>query len=451
MQPAEDITAVLGVTALCAFLFLYEAAPWKKAAANAGRTVEAPPPLPPHSPTPPPGSTPSEPDGTERMSEMFTSGKDWDPFTPAELAVLAKVHERLGPALADVPVDLLAQFVRSAPHTASGEPCVGERLEAALAWRAREGVDQLVQAPPVGRDEFEWLMPAGCVGHDREGRPVILERPGRDRQAVLAALAAMSAEEFVRQQVCSKECIRHFLGAASRRRGRRISKFVSVIDAGGIGRHHFDRRNVAFFKAFAEVSSANYPDCLERLFVVRAPYLMTALWALLRPLLHPVTAAKVSILGGDYAAALEADGVSLPSGKLPESDELEGWVASTRRLLAAARAEAGESPSLAEGVLPPADARAIRQLLAAPRATPATRRPSPRERAPPAEVAKGEGAPLDSLCRKEEQEARLAPASVLVGPVHATVDSAAAWLAALAARLAICVEGGGSQRSPVPV
>ena len=164
MQPAEDITAVLGVTALCAFLFLYEAAPWKQAAANAGRTVEAPPPLPPQSPTPPPsqspGSTPSEPDGTERMSEMFTSGKDWDPFTPAELAVLAKVHERLGPALADVPVDLLAQFVRSAPHTASGEPCVGERLEAALAWRAREGVDQLVQAPPVGRDEFEWLMPA---------------------------------------------------------------------------------------------------------------------------------------------------------------------------------------------------------------------------------------------------------------------------------------------------
>lgn len=49
--------------------------------------------------------------------------------------------------------------------------------------------------------------------------------------------------------MCSKECIRHFLGAASRRRGRRISKFVSVIDAGGIGRHHFDRRNVAFFKA----------------------------------------------------------------------------------------------------------------------------------------------------------------------------------------------------------
>ena len=164
----------------------------------------------------------------------------------------------------------------------------------------------------------------------------------------------------------------------------------------------------------------------------------------------------MSILGGDYAAALEADGVSLPSGKLPESDELEGWVASTRRLLAAARAEAeavlsrprpppapprgcvsaphhhcppsrrqaGESPSLAEGVLPPADARAIRQLLAAPRATPAARGPSPRERAPPAEVAKGEGAPLDSLCRKEEQEARLAPASVLVGPVHATVDSA---------------------------
>jgi len=132
---------------------------------------------------------------------------------------------------------------------------------------------------------------------------VILERPGRDRQAVLAALAAMSAEEFVRQQVCSKECIRHFLGAASRRRGRRISKFVSVIDAGGIGRHHFDRRNVAFFKAFAEVSSANYPDCLERLFVVRAPYLMTALWALLRPLLHPVTAAKVSIRSSKALAA----------------------------------------------------------------------------------------------------------------------------------------------------
>ena len=369
------------------------------------------------------------------------------PFTAEELALISEIHDQLGDdTFRSVPADLLAQFVRSAHHR-PGEPSVAARVETMANWRKAHNVDAVVNEPPTGRDEYELLMPAGVVGTDRHGRPIILERPGRCRRSVLHALDTMSAEAFVWMQVCSKECIRHHMGAASLASSKRIYKFVSIIDCATLGTHHFDRRNIALvrehthsskrsptracppvciytcwprraraddgslphrltdsptdphtrprapdtpqFKAYAAAVSANYPDCLEKLYVVNAPFVMAGLWRVIQPLLHPVTAAKVTILGTDFAPVLQRDGLRIgaapgggaslpPEGyaPLPTDDELEGWVRSSRRLLAEHHASAhqGGDPAaasgralrtLAEGFVPEADARAIERMLQA--------------------------------------------------------------------------------------
>ena len=191
----------------------------------------------------------------DRTSPTFTPPQLDDieesaPFTAKELALVSEIHDHLGDeAFRSVPADLLAQFVRSAHHQRPGEPSVAVRVEAMAKWRKAHGVDAFVNDPPCGRDEYELLMPAGVVGTDRSGRPIILERPGRCRRSVLRALDTMPAEAFVRMQVCSKECIRHHMGAASLASSRRIYKFVSVIDCATLGTHHLDRRNIALVRA----------------------------------------------------------------------------------------------------------------------------------------------------------------------------------------------------------
>ena len=301
---------------------------------------------------------------------------DWDPFSAAELSLISDVHDKLGDEqFRRVPLDLLAQFVRSAGHAQPGEPSCAERVASMLAWRGRSGVDGVVTRPPAGREDYENLMPAGVIGCDRDGRPIVLERPGRCKRSVLNALDSMTAEDFVRQQCVSKECIRHHMGAASLRDSKRIYKFVSVIDVGTLGRHHFDARNLALFKEYTQTISANYPDCLDRLYIVNAPFLMSALWALIKPMLHPVTAAKVTILGTDYAPALAASGLEISGGRLPRDDELEGWVKSAQRLLREAEREGcggcggdGTARDLPAGFLPEADADAIQRMIQTKRA-----------------------------------------------------------------------------------
>ena len=171
------------------------------------------------------------------------------PFTAEELALISEIHDQLGDdTFRSVPADLLAQFVRSAHHRLPGEPSVAARVETMANWRKAHNVDAVVNEPPTGRDEYELLMPAGVVGTDRHGRPIILERPGRCRRSVLHALDTMPAEAFVWMQVCSKECIRHHMGAASLASSKRIYKFVSIIDCATLGTHHFDRRNIALVR-----------------------------------------------------------------------------------------------------------------------------------------------------------------------------------------------------------
>jgi hypothetical protein len=43
-----------------------------------------------------------------------------------------------------------------------------------------------------------------------------------------------------------------------------------------------------------------YPETVHKFYVINAPLLFRTAWSMIRPLVHPITAAKFNILGQDW-------------------------------------------------------------------------------------------------------------------------------------------------------
>jgi hypothetical protein len=53
-----------------------------------------------------------------------------------------------------------------------------------------------------------------------------------------------------------------------------------------------------------EIDQQYYPERLNRLFVINAPWFFTAIYALVSPWIDPITAKKIVIVGSDYMDTL---------------------------------------------------------------------------------------------------------------------------------------------------
>jgi hypothetical protein len=48
-----------------------------------------------------------------------------------------------------------------------------------------------------------------------------------------------------------------------------------------------------------------YPESLQTLYIINAPFVFRMLWSVIKPWLHPLTAARIKILGSDYLKSLQ--------------------------------------------------------------------------------------------------------------------------------------------------
>jgi len=106
-----------------------------------------------------------------------------------------------------------------------------------------------VTLPPPGQPEFEQIYQAGPVGHDAEGRAVVLERVGRIPAGVLCA--TYNEDSIVPHGVFVKEATRALCRDLSERAQRRLYKVVVVIDFKGVGTQHTSTEFLRLFRAYA--------------------------------------------------------------------------------------------------------------------------------------------------------------------------------------------------------
>ena len=88
----------------------------------------------------------------------------------------------------------------------------------------------------------------------------------------------------------------------SKELGRNIDQFVNIVDLQGLTMSH--RSCLKYMRTIAALDQQYYPESLGKTFVINAPWIFPALWKLVKVMLDPVTADKVSVLGSDYRDVL---------------------------------------------------------------------------------------------------------------------------------------------------
>lgn len=71
---------------------------------------------------------------------------------------------------------------------------------------------------------------------------------------------------------------------------------IIVMDLKGFGLGNMDYEVV---KLLLSIVQANYPETMHRILVVDSPYIFSACWAVIRPWIDPVTAAKIEFIKRD--------------------------------------------------------------------------------------------------------------------------------------------------------
>ncbi|EOD10649.1 hypothetical protein EMIHUDRAFT_452613 [Emiliania huxleyi CCMP1516] len=250
----------------------------------------------------------------------FAPACEWALLSPPELEVAQKVRAWLGEArFATTPRDLLVTFIRGYAYRADWAECAFVFLERALGWREEVGVGRLVRDPPLDRALFEEVCPSGPVGFDRDGHVVLCERIGQ------------TDESYIQHQAYTREVARLYNAANSKAKGRRLYKVVYVLDLRGMGVAHLNKRLLSLIKEVNELFGWYYPETVYQFYIINAPLVFRTAWSIIKPWIHPITAAKFAVLGGDWRKRLDQAGISLTGGDLPR--RLPSWMAEAERLL----------------------------------------------------------------------------------------------------------------------
>ena len=171
---------------------------------------------------------------------------------------------------------------------------------------------------------------------DRHGHVVYLERTGAIPTKDL--LGEFDEETFLKHLTFSREALRAYTTANCAERKKRLYKAIAVLDLKGFRMEHLKLMDL--IKKANAVFAWHYPESIFKFVVINAPFIFSSAWKMAKAFVHPITAAKVHIIGSsekEVRRTFDELGITLREGislDALQTAKLDGWAAE----LAAARA-----------------------------------------------------------------------------------------------------------------
>jgi hypothetical protein len=139
------------------------------------------------------------------------------------------------------------------------------------------------------------LIPHTFHGCNKAGEPLYIERTGRIVPQAL--LASTSDEDIMWAHVVEQETQVLNCAAQSKKLGRVVDRFVTLMDLKGLSSSH--RSILKFTKTISFIDTQYYPGRLSQLFLINPPFIFPVLWGIAKHWLDPVVRSKIHVLSGD--------------------------------------------------------------------------------------------------------------------------------------------------------
>ncbi|XP_051133990.1 phosphatidylinositol/phosphatidylcholine transfer protein SFH2-like [Andrographis paniculata] len=163
-----------------------------------------------------------------------------------------------------------------------------------LNWRLQNGIDHILTKPINPSDLYRAIRDSqltGMSGYSKDGLPVFAVGVGR------STYDKASMNYYIQSHIQMNEYRdRVIMPSATKKFGRYINTCIKILDMTGLKISALNQMKL--LSAISTVDDLNYPEKTETYYIVNAPYIFSACWKVVRPLLQERTKKKVQVLSG---------------------------------------------------------------------------------------------------------------------------------------------------------
>lgn len=148
--------------------------------------------------------------------------------------------------------------------------------------------------------------PHAFHGFDKEGRPIYWERTGKISRNFSVVKKKCSMDVLLTKHVRAQEIQSLRRDYASKKFNKIIDKVVVVLDLTDLNMSP-DFMGIQYVRKMFSMDQNYYPERLQSIFIINAPWFFPAIYGLVSPWLDPVTVSKIKILSTDFIDTMKEE------------------------------------------------------------------------------------------------------------------------------------------------